>query len=58
MSLLSFENLFFTVGSGDNQKDIIQGVSHTIEGGQVVAILGPSGKNSLFSIYNLLPVTR
>ena len=43
MPLFSFENIFFTVGTGHKQKDILKGISHTVERGQVVAIIEPSG---------------
>lgn len=55
MALFTFEHLFFTVGSGKKQKTIIQGISHSIERGQVVAILGPSGsgKTTLLNVLAL-----
>ena len=61
MPLFSFENIFFTVGTGHKQKDILKGISHTVERGQVVAIIGPSGMYPIekckFKLFHVLVVT-
>ncbi|MDW7684899.1 MAG: ABC transporter ATP-binding protein [Bacillota bacterium] len=56
MSIIKVNNLFKTYGSGEAEVRALQGVSLTIEKGEMIAIMGASGsgKSTLLNILGLL----
>jgi len=56
MSMIKVDNLVKTYGSGEAEVKALQGVSLTIEKGEMIAIMGASGsgKSTLLNILGLL----
>ena len=56
MSIIKVDNLVKTYGSGEAEVKALQGVSLTIEKGEMIAIMGASGsgKSTLLNILGLL----
>lgn len=47
-NVFKFRNMNFVVGSGNEEKHLLKDVSGKVKGGQVLAVMGPSGAGSKY----------
>ncbi len=50
MEILKVENLIKTYGKGETQVNALDGISFSVEKGEFVAIIGPSGSRKIYFI--------